>query len=151
LIEITTTDFDASQVIAGLRSETVGAIVSFIGTVRDFNEFPHENGVKKVDVKELIYECYDDMAVEKMKQIKEEAQSRFKIDNMIMIHRKGSFKPSDQVVIVAVSAAHRKDAFLACEYAIEELKKEVPIWKKEVGINGEYWVGEKGKGVEEND
>jgi molybdopterin synthase catalytic subunit len=151
LIEITTSDFDPNQVIARLKTEKVGAIVSFIGTVRDFTEIPQPYGNKKMDVKELIYESYDDMARKKMKQIKDEAKTKYKIDEMTIIHRKGAFKPSDQVVIVACSAAHRKDAFLACEYAIDELKKIVPIWKKEVGHEGEYWVEQEGKGGKQND
>jgi molybdopterin synthase catalytic subunit len=142
LIEITTSDFDASSIISRLRTEKIGAIVSFIGTVRDFTERPREGTTEKVDVKELIFEIYDDMAIKKMTRIKNEAMEKFGIDDMSIVHRKGNLKPMDQIVIIACSAAHRKDAFLACEYAIEELKKIVPIWKKEVGPNGEYWVGE---------
>jgi molybdopterin synthase catalytic subunit len=151
LIEITTSDFDANSVISTLRSEKVGAIVSFIGTVRDFTEKSREGTLEKVDVKELVFETYDEMALEKMTLVQKEAKGKYGIEEMSIIHRKGKLKPSDQIVIIACSAAHRKDAFLACEYAIEELKKIVPIWKKEVGTNGEYWVGEKGKGMEEND
>jgi molybdopterin synthase catalytic subunit len=142
LIEITTSDFDASSIISRLRTEKIGAIVSFIGTVRDFTERPREGTTEKVDVKELIFEIYDDMAIKKMTRIQNEAMEKFGIDDMSIVHRKGNLKPMDQIVIIACSAAHRKDAFLACEYAIEELKKIVPIWKKEVGPNGDYWVGE---------
>ena len=146
MIEITTSDFNASDVISRLRTGKVGAIVSFIGTVRDFTDISQRDMVENVKVKELIYESYDDMALEKMSQIKKEAMAKYRIDDMSIIHRKGVLKPSDQIVIIACSAAHRKDAFLACEYTIEELKKVVPIWKKEVGQNGEYWVGDESKG-----
>lgn len=145
MIEITTSDFDANDVIARLRTEKVGAIVSFMGTVRDFTEISQRGMVEKVDVKELIYESYDDMALEKMSQIRKEAMAKYEIEDMSIIHRKGTLRPLDQIVIIACSAAHRKDAFSACEYAIEKLKKVVPIWKKEVGIDGEYWVGDEGK------
>lgn len=140
MIEITTSDFNASSVIAQLRSRKIGAIVSFIGTVRDFTEIPRDDVLKKVDVKELVFETYDDMALEKMTQIQKEAKVKYGIEDMSIIHRKGTLRPSDQIVIIACSAAHRKDAFLACEFAIEELKKIVPIWKKEVGHEEEYWV-----------
>ena len=149
MIEITEEDFDVNDVIEPLISEKVGAIVTFIGTVRDFTQIPDREGKEKhISVKELFYESYDDMALEKMTEIREYARTNYNINDMNLIHRKGTLKPSDQIVIIACSAAHRKDAFLACEYAIEELKRIVPIWKKEVSVDGEYWVGEK-KGKDE--
>jgi molybdopterin synthase catalytic subunit len=148
LIEITEQDFDINHVVGKLNRDGVGAIVTFIGTVRDFTDIDNENGEKKrVDVQKLVYESYDDMAIQKMSELKESALTKFGIKEMAVIHRKGTLKPTENIVIIAVSAAHRKDAFSACEYAISELKKIVPIWKKEVGPNGEYWVGEeKGEG-----
>jgi molybdopterin synthase catalytic subunit len=126
----------------------VGGIVSFIGTVRDFSEVQNEVGqVVQVEVKQLKYECYRDMALKKMDEIREQALKYFEIEDMHIIHRTGELKPSDQIVLIAVSAAHRKEAFRACEYAIDELKKTVPIWKKEITYSGEYWVGsEKDRG-----
>lgn len=141
MIEITTSDFDANDVISKMRTEKVGAIVSFVGCVRDFTEITREGTNEKVDVKELVFETYEDMAIEKMTQIRNEAMANFAINDMSIIHRKGKLIPSDQIVMIACSAAHRKDAFSACEYAIEELKKIVPIWKKEIGPDGEHWVG----------
>jgi molybdopterin synthase catalytic subunit len=143
LIEITEDDFDVNDVVNPLKTEKVGAIVTFIGTVRDFTQIPKKDGSEGiVKVKELIYESYDDMALEKMIEIREYAKTNYKINDMNLIHRKGTLKPSDKIVIIACSAAHRKDAFIACEYAIDKLKQIVPIWKKEVGLDGEYWVGE---------
>ena len=79
-----------------------------------------------------------------MAEIREQALANFEIDDMHIIHRVGEFKPSDHIVMIAVAAAHRKEAFRACEYAIDELKKKVPIWKKEITISGEHWVGFEG-------
>jgi molybdopterin synthase catalytic subunit len=146
MITITEDDFDVKDVIEPLRTKKVGAIVTFIGTVRDFSQVPDSEGKKKqISVEELTYESYDDMALEKMNEIQKFAISNYGINEMNMIHRKGTMRPSDKIVIIACSAAHRKDAFLACEYAIDELKKIVPIWKKEVSMDGEYWVGEESK------
>jgi molybdopterin synthase catalytic subunit len=143
LIEITTEDFNINDVVGRLNRKGIGAIVTFVGTVRDFTEISDaENGSKKIDVSELVYETYDDMAIQKMTEIRDFALENYGINDMFLIHRKGTLKPPENIVIIAVSSAHRKDAFSACQYAIEELKKIVPIWKKEVGTDGEYWVGE---------
>jgi molybdopterin synthase catalytic subunit len=151
LILITEDDFDINKVVDPLRSKRVGAIVTFIGIVRDFTQIPQDDDLKKtIQVKELIYESYDDMALEKMTDIRDHAKGKFNVYDMNLVHRKGRLKPSDNIVIIACSAAHRKEAFSACEYAIEELKKIVPIWKKEVSVDGEYWVGKREK-VREND
>ena len=150
IIEITENDFEPNEVMKNLRGPGVGGIVSFIGTVRDFSEIRDGDGqISRIAVKQLNYECYKDMAQKKMAEIREHAMTNFEIDNMHIIHRVGEFKPADQIVMIAVAAAHRKEAFRACEYAIDELKKTVPIWKKEGTISGEHWVGsEKNKGDE---
>jgi molybdopterin synthase catalytic subunit len=143
---VTREDFDINEVVEGLRKDGVGAIVSFVGIVRDFAEIHKDSeGAKRVNVKELVYDCYEDMALQKMSDIKEYAMSNFNINDMSIIHRIGVLKPSEQIVIISVSAAHRKDAFSACEYTIEELKKIVPIWKKEIAEEKEYWVGAEGR------
>jgi molybdopterin synthase catalytic subunit len=142
IIEITEVDFEPNVVINRLRGPGVGGIVSFIGTVRDFSEVRDEKGqVSRVAVKQLNYECYRDMAHKKMTEIREHALANFEIDEMHIIHKVGEIKPSDNIVMIAVSAAHRKESFRACEYAIDELKKTVPIWKKEITVSGEHWVG----------
>jgi molybdopterin synthase catalytic subunit len=142
LIEITEDDFDCNEILKSLRNEHIGAEVTFIGTVRGFSEAIGKEGQpERVAVKELIYECYCEMALGKMTQIKDHALANYDIDDMHIIHRIGVLKPTEQVVMIAVSAAHRKDAFKACEYAIEEMKKAVPIWKKEITKSGQYWIG----------
>jgi len=143
LIEFTEQDFDADEVIQSLRKEGVGAIVTFIGTVRDFSEVEGNKAQReRVKVKQLIYECYKDMALDKMAKIRDYVIVNYDINDMCIVHRTGSLKPSEQIVMIAVSAVHRKDAFKACEFAIDELKKSVPIWKKELTSKGEHWIGE---------
>lgn len=149
MIEITEKDFNVKEIIQNLRKNDVGAIVSFIGTVRDFTEIVRKSGKNEmVKVEQLEYESYKDMALEKMGEIRDHVLANYDIKDIRMIHRMGILKPSDQIVMIVVSAAHRKDAFKACEYAIDELKKSVPIWKKEVTSKNEYWVGEEKDTVE---
>ena len=97
--------------------------------------------VTRVAVKQLDYECYRDMALKEMSEIKDKAMTEFEINDVHMIHRIVELKPSEKIVMIAVSAAHRKEAFRACEFVIDELKKSVPIWKKEITVSGEHWVG----------
>ena len=142
MIEITDEDFDVNDALLKLKKEGVGAIVTFMGTVRDFAEVEDPGGArKKVKVKELLYESYRDMALQEMSRIEKHATANFDIDDVFMVHRTGLLKPSDRIVLIAVSAAHRKAAFSACEYIIDELKRMVPIWKKEITDHDEYWVG----------
>jgi molybdopterin synthase catalytic subunit len=143
-IEITKQDFDTNSIMESLRGDDkgVGALVTFIGTVRDFSEINTEEEKVEKDVKELLYECYEDMALIKMREIRNRAMDKYDIYDMSILHRTGLLKPGELIVIIAVSAAHRKDAFRACEFAIEELKLNVPIWKKEKTTEGDYWVGD---------
>lgn len=142
MITITEQNFDCHDIIQGLRREDAGALVTFIGTVRGFAEMiGKDKRNERVEVKQLVYECYKDMALEKMTRIRDFAMVNYNISDMHMIHRTGTLKPAEQIVMIAVCAAHRKDAFKACEYAIEELKKSVPIWKKEFTSEKEYWMG----------
>lgn len=147
MIEFTEQEFDANEIIRSLKKEGVGAIVTFIGIVRDFTEVEgNEAQRERVKVKQLIYECYKDMALDKMAKIRDYALVNYDINDMYIVHRTGVLKPSEKIVMIAVSAVHRKDAFIACEFAIDELKRSVPIWKKELTSKGELWVGEeKGK------
>jgi molybdopterin synthase catalytic subunit len=145
LIEVREMDFDVNETIADLIKENVGAVVTFIGTVRGTTKLSRANQKKgTVKVKELKYDIYKDMALSKMKEIREKALSEYDIHDIHIIHRTGTLKPTEKIVLIAVSASHRKDAFSACEFAIDELKKIVPIWKKEVTTDSEYWVDSEG-------
>ena len=145
MIEIRERNFDVNETLAGLIKENVGAVVSFIGTVRGTTENTEVNQKQKpIEVKQLEYDIYKEMTLSKMEKIKETALSDYDIHEIHIIHRIGTLKPTEKIVLIAVSASHRKDAFSACEFAIDELKKIVPIWKKEITTDKEYWVGKEG-------
>jgi molybdopterin synthase catalytic subunit len=149
LIEIRKRDFDVNEILSDLVVENVGALVTFIGTVRGTTENRGGN-VKggSVEVRHLEYDIYREMALSKMEAIREKALSDYDIHDIHIIHRIGTLKPTEKIVLIAVSASHRKDAFSACEFAIDELKKIVPIWKKEVTADSGYWIGkEESEGI----
>ena len=110
-----------------------GAIVTFIGTTRNNND-----GRKVIA---LDYEAYPEMAEKELARVGEEATKRWEICRMAIVHRLGPVQITEPSVIIAVSSAHRDGAFAACRFAIEEIKRTVPIWKKEVYEGGEIWIG----------
>ena len=133
-VRIQTDDFDLSQEMAQLRAGNarVGAIVNFVGTVRDLNE--------GASVAEMELEHYPGMTEQSIQAIIDQARARWPIDGTLVIHRVGPLKPMDQIVLVAVTSAHRGEAFSACEFIIDYLKTEAPFWKKEQTSEGARWV-----------
>ena len=133
-VSIQTQDFDLSQEVENLRNGNtgIGAICSFIGTVRDRNE-----GDK---VATLELEHYPGMTEASINQMISEAQSRFDIFGAVVIHRVGLLMPLDQIVLVAVTSAHRGQSFQACEFLMDYLKTQAPFWKKELTPQGHRWV-----------
>ena len=133
-VSVQSDDFDTGAEIAALRigKPSVGAIASFVGTVRDLNEGS--------DVSTLTLEHYPEMTQRSLESIVGEARSRFDIIGVRLIHRFGTLKPTDQIVLVAVSSAHRGEAFAACEFIMDYLKTRAPFWKKERTGQGERWV-----------
>lgn len=133
-IRVQTTDFDLSTEVARLRAANpqVGAVVSFIGTVRDMND--------GASVAAMALEHYPGMTEKALSDIVAQAKVRWHIADALVIHRVGELKPMDQIVLVAVSAAHRGEAFLACEFIIDFLKTQAPFWKKEQTPQGARWV-----------
>ena len=127
-------DFDVGEEIARLRAadRSVGAIASFIGTVRDVNDAATITG--------LTLEHYPGMTEAALDDIVEEARRRFDIHDALVIHRVGALAPGDQIVLVAVTSAHRGMAFDACEFVMDLLKTRAPFWKKERMPDGERWV-----------
>ncbi len=117
-----------------VRRGDYGAVVNFIGTVRG-----HSQGRK---VLYLEYEAYREMATKKLRQIGEEIDARWNLEDIAIYHRVGRLEAGEISLVVAVGAPHRKDAFEACRYAVDRLKQIVPIWKKEVFENGEVWEEE---------
>ena len=133
-VRVQTEDFDLSKEIANLRMQApkVGAVVTFLGTVRDLNEGEH--------VAEMELEHYPGMTEKSLEAIVAQAKARWDIFDAMVIHRVGPLKPLDQIVLVAVTSAHRGEAFDACEFIIDYLKTDAPFWKKEQTPSGARWV-----------
>ena len=110
----------------------VGAIVSFVGQVRDMNDGD--------TISTLTLEHYPEMTEKALTSIEDEAKTRWDIIDSLIIHRIGTLKPLDQIVLVAVTSAHRGEAFSACEFIMDYLKTSAPFWKKEATNQGERWV-----------
>ena len=110
----------------------VGAVASFIGTVRDVND--------DAAIRKLTLEHYPGMTEKALEAIVAEAKARFPIYDALVVHRVGELKPQDQIVLVVVTSAHRADAFDACRFLMDYLKTRAPFWKKEATPQGERWV-----------
>ena len=137
IVRVQTQDFDVGLELKQLRlaRKDAGAVVSFIGQVRDFNDGE--------SVSQLSLEHYPGMTEKSLEAIASEAKSRWDIFDTLIIHRVGALQPLDQIVLVAVSGAHRGEAFKACEFIMDALKTEAPFWKKEVTSSGERWLDAK--------
>jgi molybdopterin synthase catalytic subunit len=122
-----------APVVAAVSRPSQGGLVTFSGVVRN-----HSNGKK---VTRLDYEAYAPMAEKKLAEIASEARQTWPGVEVAVMHRVGTLEPGALAVVIAVSAPHRKEAFRACEYVIDRLKQDVPIWKKEYAEDGEVWVG----------
>jgi molybdopterin synthase catalytic subunit len=131
-ILLSDTPLDIQQCIEWIRDTKSGGIDIFIGSVRD--------KTKDKEVIKLEFEAYESMAVGEMKKIADKSFSKWHLHKVLIHHRTGSLQPGEIPVIIAVSAAHRNDAFEACRFIIDTLKQTVPIWKKEVYVDGEVWV-----------
>jgi molybdopterin synthase catalytic subunit len=133
-ISVQAADFDVGAEIAALRANNpaVGAVASFIGCVRDMNEGD--------DVGLMYLEHYPGMTERELERICADAKQRWNIFDTLVIHRVGELKPLDQIVFVAVTSAHRGDAFAACEFVMDYLKTQAPFWKRERTPKGERWV-----------
>lgn len=134
-IKVQQEDFDLSTEVAALRQghKDIGAVVSFVGTVRDINEGD------EVSVLEL--EHYPGMTEKALEQIRLQAHDRWQLESSMIIHRIGKMYPCDQIVLVAVSSRHRENAFHAAHFIMDYLKTNAPFWKKETLPNGEErWV-----------
>jgi molybdopterin synthase catalytic subunit len=132
MIQIVDKNIDVVELLASVSVPEAGGIDMFLGTTRN-----HSKGKKVV---RLEYEAYSPMALRMMSEIESEIRKRWNIQKISIVHRIGVVPVMEASVAIAVSAAHRKEAFEACRYAIDELKKRVPIWKKEIFEDGEVWV-----------
>ncbi|HYM49915.1 MAG TPA: molybdenum cofactor biosynthesis protein MoaE [Candidatus Limnocylindrales bacterium] len=126
---------DPQAIASRVRSDQDGAVVVFQGVVRDV--------ARGRTVRALVYEAYGAMAQRQMEMLAAEAASRFAIGGLAVVHRTGTLQVGEVSVVIAVAAPHRGAAFDACEWLIDELKRTVPIWKKEIYTEGEAWIGDR--------
>ncbi|HSD46665.1 MAG TPA: molybdenum cofactor biosynthesis protein MoaE [Pyrinomonadaceae bacterium] len=131
--ELTVEPIDVGSVARRVVLPECGATVTLDGFAREWT--------KGRRTKYLVYEAYDGMAISEMQRLGVEAHKRFDIAHIGIVHRTGKLEIGETSVVISVSAPHRKAAFEACEWAIRELKRTVPIWKKEVYEDGETWAG----------
>ena len=131
-IKITSAKLNLQDCIDFVEDDSCGGIATFVGTVR--------NSTQNKTVTLLDFSGYEPMAVKEMRKIANKALEKFSIHKIAIHHAIGKLKIGEIPVIIAVSSAHRKAAFEACEFAIDTLKETVPIWKKEHFEDGEVWV-----------
>ena len=133
MIEITRDELSAAAVESRVRHPGAGAIVVFVGTTRD-----NTAGRK---VLALEYEAYRPMADQQLEKVAEEMCDRWDLTGVAIVHRLGRLEIGEASLVVAVSSAHRKEAFEACHFSVDRIKQIVPIWKKEFFEGGEVWIG----------
>ncbi|MBD2702238.1 molybdenum cofactor biosynthesis protein MoaE [Spirosoma sp. BT702] len=132
MIALTSEPIDVTSALYELQSAQAGAIDIFLGVVRD--------NTQQRPVDRLEYEAYDRMAIGEMQKIADDANQRWPLLRCLIIHRKGTLQIGEIAVLIGVATAHRADAFEACRYIIDTIKQTVPIWKKEIFMDGEIWV-----------
>ncbi len=136
--ELTTDPIDITAVARRVVPPECGATVTLDGYARKFTKDRQTGEVR--DTEYLIYEAYEPMALKEMQKLVEQAKRDFEISNVGIVHRLGCLEIGETSVAISVAAPHRKAAFAACEWIIRELKRTVPIWKKEVYVDGEKWI-----------
>lgn len=130
--ELTTAPIDITSVARRVVPPECGATVTLDGYVRQFT--------KGRETLHLVYEAYEPMAIKEMQKLVGQAKAEFEIANVGIVHRLGKLEIGETSVVISVAAPHRRAAFAACEWLIRELKRTVPIWKKEVYADGEVWI-----------
>ena len=137
MFKIVDRPLDASELVDLVRSDAGGAVCTFLGVARKYS--------RGREVVHLEYEAYPEMAEKKMAEIGDELRVKFGAEHVAILHRTGVLKIGEASVAIAVATPHRREAFLACQYAIDRLKEIVPIWKKEVWSDGQRWIGWEGQ------
>jgi len=138
MIKIQKQKFSCEKVINQIKSNIkIGAIVSFQGYVRDFDNSKNDN------ILELNIEHYDGMTQKAIERIELLARKKWRLEEIVIIHRFGRLTINDLIVLVVVASAHRGEAFEACRYIIDSLKIHVPFWKKEISEKKSKWVKQK--------
>ncbi len=125
---------DVARILSEAGTDSDGALVSFVGRVRNFS---HEKTVLHME-----YEAYSEMARKKIKKLVDEACEKYRLGSCFVTHRFGKVGVGEVSIVIAVSSPHRNEAFQAARYLIDTIKKEVPIWKKEFYSDGSSWINE---------
>lgn len=136
--ELTSEPISIESVARRVVPPECGATVTLDGYARKFTKDKEKGEVRETEY--LVYEAYDEMALKEMRKLVDAAKSQFAISNVGIVHRTGRTEIGETSVVISVAAPHRRAAFEACEWLIKELKRTVPIWKKEVYADGEHWV-----------
>lgn len=132
LVRVTGDTLDPAEAISAVTARDAGAIEVFLGVVRD-------NNLDRA-VGHLVYDAYPEMAEKEMRGIAEDAVERFGLKGCAVLHRTGRLEIGETSLLVAISSAHRAEAFEAGRWVVDEIKKRVPVWKKEVWADGEAWI-----------
>ena len=132
MIELTYDTLDPEKVTAAVRRDTNGAVATFLGTTRD--------NFEDKTVLTLEYEAFDEMAVKKLEEVRQEMMAEFGLEQLAISHRIGTVGIGEISLVVAVGSPHRKEGFYACHKTVDRIKEIVPIWKKEVYQDGSRWV-----------
>jgi len=132
MIELTEKTLDPEKITAKVRRDSNGAVVTFLGTTRD--------NFEGKTVVTLEYEAFDEMAVKKLEEVRQELMAEFGLEQIAISHRVGTVRIGEISLVIAVGSPHRKEAFYACHKAVDRIKEVVPIWKKEVYQDGSRWV-----------
>ena len=135
LIALREDSLDAAAIAARIKTDADGGVVIFEGVVRAQS--------RGKGVRALVYEAYGSMAQRQLEQLAEEARRRWPINEVAIVHRVGTLEVGETSVVIAVSSGHRAEAFDACRWLIDELKRTVPIWKKEIYTEGEAWIDDR--------
>ncbi len=138
-VRITKSPIDPEAALRSVRDRSAGGTVMFLGTIRNRNEGKQVRGIE--------YEVYKEMAEKRMAEIEKQVRARWPVRKMIMVHRWGNLRVGEVSVAVVISSEHRAEAFEACRYAIDTIKRTAPIWKKEkLAVGRESWT--KGEPIE---
>ena len=134
MVRVQREPFDTAAELARVKSVSrrIGAVVLFVGVVREFSQ---GHGVTKI-----LFEHFPGMAEAKLAELRDSAIGRFGLIDLVIVHRVGELAPGDDIVLIAAAAEHRAAAFDGCSWCIDELKKAVPIWKKEHAPDGAVWL-----------
>lgn len=134
IIEVTDKPLHAPALVERLKQPRHGAVLTFCGVVRGESEGR--------PVLALEYEAYREMAEQKLREVAQEIQARWKLEDIALCHRLGHLGVGEVALVIVIAAPHSKEAFAACQYALEQLKRVVPIWKKEIYTDSATWVGQ---------